>query len=377
MLEQLHTTYSDATAARALIRQCRARVVRWRWATASMAFDPPFSKEKHGGPTPRWVADDKAKPGAHIRHGLDADGRVVIECEADGNCTAWLHGPEGRHSLSFDEDACLTAAWAWRERGGRLHGLDLIDDTRGFNETYHWEGEQLQRVVVENWSRRAPTWWCQNVFTYNDAGQLDTIVLEYLTAEGRPTGERRLEYQRPRPGETLATVTAEVERLLIDAIAAQLPRIPRDEPLYCLLLCFTEEDTPSAWPPFLVWGRQSYRDEVMARGEEVHYYLWAPDEIREVQGDAHEHWFTEPALTEVCQRHNQYMELRQSSASANRVLRQVAAWLDAPERRAQLVTTDDFVVAVADNTGAVNPLPAMRKAIGAERWALLKSRGYV
>ena len=43
----------------------------------------------------------------------------------------------------------------------------------------------------------------------------------------------------------------------------------------------------------------------------------------------------------------------------------------------QLVTTDDFVVAVADNTGAVNPLPAIRKAIGTERWALLKSRGYV
>jgi hypothetical protein len=157
----------------------------------------------------------------------------------------------------------------------------------------------------------------------------------------------------------------------------QLPRIPRTEPLYCLLLCFTDEDPTAAWPPFLVWGRQSYRDAVLARGEDVRYYLWAPDEIRHAQGDADEHWFDLPALTEACQRHGQYMALRQSPVSARRVLKQVAAWLDAPERRALLHTTEDFVVAVADNSGNLDPLPGMRRAIGPERWARLKSRGYV
>ena len=175
------------------------------------------------------------------------------------------------------------------------------------------------------------------------------LKLEYLDAKGRRNGKSRLEYQRPRPGETLATVTAEVERLLIEAVSAQLPRIPAGEPLYCLLLCFTAEDTTAAWPPFLVWGRQPYRQAVLDRGDdEARYYLWAPDEIRDVQGETEEHWFTEPALTEACQRHSQYMELRQSTASATRVLKNVAAWLDAPERRALLTTTDDFVVAVAD-----------------------------
>jgi hypothetical protein len=71
------------------------------------------------------------------------------------------------------------------------------------------------------------------------------------------------------------------------------------------------------------------------------------------------------------------MELRQSSASAMRVLKNVAAWLDAPERRALLTTTDDFVVAVADNTGSIDPLPGLRKAIGPDRWAVLKARGCV
>lgn len=376
MLRQLYTTYSDPVAAKTLVADCRAAVVQWRWATESMALATPFLQEKQGGPKPRWVADDKADPARHVRHGFDAQGRVVIECDKRSS-TAWLHAPGVRHRLTFDEGD-IESAWEWREHDGKLQGLDLVTDDRGFNETYQWEGDRLQRVVIENWSTRAPTWWCQNVYSYNDAGQLDTIVLEYLDDRGRRSGERRLEYQRPRPGETLATVSAEVERLLIQAISAQLPRIPAGPPLYCLLLCFTDEDVPAAWPPFLVWGRQPYRQAVLDRDDdEARYYLWAPDEIRAVQGDGEEHWFTEPALTEACMRHSQYMELRQSSASATRVLKNVAAWLDAPERRALLTTTDDFVVAVADNTGSVDPLPGLRKAIGPERWAVLKARGCV
>lgn len=377
MLKELYARYRDPSAAIDLLARCRAQVVRWRWANESMGSQTPFSQEHHGGPATRWIADAKAKPQVHVQHGLDAHDRVLIECWPNGRTMAWLHAPGGRHGLGFDADGDINAAWAHREQDGRLLALDLVDAARGFNQTYHWQGGQLQRVVIENWSSDQPTWWCQNLYAYDDAGQLDTIVLEYLEADGRPSGQRRLEYQRPRPGETLATLGAEVERLLIEAIAVQLPRIPRTEPLYCLLLCFTDEDPTAAWPPFLVWGRQSYRDAVLARGEDVRYYLWAPDEIRHAQGDADEHWFDLPALTEACQRHGQYMALRQSPVSARRVLKQVAAWLDAPERRALLHTTEDFVVAVADNSGNLDPLPGMRRAIGPERWARLKSRGYV
>ncbi|WP_145985391.1 hypothetical protein [Marilutibacter maris] len=66
-----------------------------------------------------------------------------------------------------------------------------------------------------------------------------------------------------------------------------------------------------------------------------------------------------------------------SDASAKRVLKNVAQWLDAPVRRALLNATDDFVVAVADNTGSIDPLPGLRRAIEPERWARLKERGYV
>ncbi|MCF7752353.1 hypothetical protein KQ945_16455 [Bacillus subtilis subsp. subtilis] len=377
MLKQLHARYDDPAAANDLLAQCRAQVVRWRWANESMGWETPFAREEQGGPASRWVADDKANPQRHVRHGLDAQDRVVLECWPNGCATAWLHAPGVHHSLSFFADGGINAAWEYREQDGRLLGLDLVDGKRGFNETYYWEGDRLQRKGIENWSQDGRTWWCQKVYHYNDAGQLDTIVLEYLDDEGCPGGPSRLQYQRPRPGETLATVTAEVERLLIEAIAAQLPRIPRGEPLYCLLLCFTDEDPASAWPPFLVWGRQPYRQEVLERGEDVRYYLWAPDEIRQGQGDAEEHWFDVPALTQACQRHSQYMEVRGSTASAQRVLKQVAAWLDAPQRRALLDTTDDFVVAVADNSGNIDPVPGLRRAIDPQHWALLKARGCV
>ena len=88
-------------------------------------------------------------------------------------------------------------------------------------------------------------------------------------------------------------------------------------------------------------------------------------------------WFEDVALVEACRRHSQYMEMRGSDASAKRVLKNVAAWLDAPERRALLAATDDFVVAVADNTGSIHPLPGLPRATGPERWARLTERGYV
>lgn len=377
MLKALHQAHAEPAAALALQARCEAQVVSWRWATASMGYITPFPRESSGTPPPRWVAEAKVDARKHVQHGLDEAGRIVFERSPSGRSGVWLHAPGRRQYLSFHDGGRINAAWEFREEEGRLQALDLVDEGRGIDRTYHWEGGRLLREVMCNWSTAGRTWWCQAVYSYDDAGQLDRIVLEYLDRNGRATGQRRLQYQRPRPGETLATVTAEVERLLVEAITAQLPRIPRDEPLYCLLLCFTESDFTAAWPPFLVWGRQSYREAVLLRGEDVAYYLWAPDEMRGGQGDADECWFDDEALVEACKRHSQYMELRRSDVSAKRVLKSVAAWLDAPERRALLNTTDDFVVAVADNTGSIDPLPGMRRAIGPERWARLKERGYV
>lgn len=377
MLTTLFQTYSGSTAAEALQARCRAQVVRWRWATESMAFEVPFLCEEYGRPAPRWIADAKADPARHVRHGFDAEGRIIVERDRNGGVSVWLHLPDLRQQVSFYNSGSLSSITQFREADGRLQEMQQVTDDSGFTETFEWQGERLLRVLVECWGRGERTGWSQRLYDHDDDGQLQRITLEHLDRRKRRKGDAQLLYLRPRKGETLATVCAEVERRLQEAIAEALPRIARDEPLYCLLLCYTEEDVAAAWPPFLVWGRQSYREQVLARGEEVAYLLWAPDEIRQAQGESSEQWFDAPALVEACARHNQYMALRQSSASAKRLLTRVAAWLDAPAQRAQLCTTDDFVVAVADNTGAVDPLRALRRAITPERWQLLKSRGYV
>ncbi|WP_199911371.1 hypothetical protein [Stenotrophomonas sp. ZAC14D2_NAIMI4_6] len=378
MIQTLYQQYADARAAETLIEQCRAQVVRWRWASGDMAHDAPFMAEKYGVRRSRWLDDAKADPDAHVHHGFDAQERIVLAVADNGaRTTVWLHGTEQRHSLSFYRGGRIASARAWHEHRGRLQRSELTVGHRGHDSIYHWDGEVLLRVVVRNWGDERPSWWCQDVYSYDEAGALDRIELQYLHEDGTPTGSQRLQYQRPRRGETLAAAAADVERRLMQAIATQLPLIPRDEPLYCLLLCFTDGDFSSAWPPFITWGRQSYRQAVLERGEDVAYYLWAPDEMRAGQRDDDECWFDDPALLDACKRHGRLMEMRGSTTSAMRLLTRVAAWLDAPEQRAHLHTTEDFVVAVADNTGAVDPLPAMRKAIGAQRWARLKAAGYV
>jgi len=110
MLRQLYATYSDPTAAKALVADCRAAVVQWRWATESMAFATPFLQEKQGGPKARWVADDKADPARHVRHGFDAQGRMVIECGQRGTTTAWLDAPERRALLNTTDDFVVAVA---------------------------------------------------------------------------------------------------------------------------------------------------------------------------------------------------------------------------------------------------------------------------
>lgn len=375
-----YSTYADPANAARLLADCTAQAVTWRWATESMGEQTPFLQEQYGGPKPLWLADDKADPECHVHHGFDAAGRLVLQRQSRGRATAWLHEADrstGVQLQVYDGEPSLTTVTQYRRAGGLLASQHVSHGHKGFDTRYEWQDAQLQRAVMSNWAEGQETWLCQDVYRYDDAGQLDTITLEYLDDDGTPSGQTRLGYRRPRKGETLATVAARVEALLIDAITRALARIPDDEKIYGLLICYTQEDFGAAWPPFLVWGREPYRRSVTEAGEEVSYHLWAPDEIRAVQGDAHEHWFDDTALKEACLLHAQFMDLRQSTASAMRVLKNLAAHFNDPAAHAVLNTTDDFVVAHADNTGEIDPLKAMKAAIAPERWALLKARGLV
>lgn len=379
-LADIYRTCTDHANAARLLADCAAQAVTWRWATESMGEETPFLQEQYGGPRARWLADDKADPERHMHHGFDAEGRLVLQRQSRDRATAWLHEADRRTGVQLqvhDGETRIGTVTQFRHAGGLLASQHVSHGHRGFDTRYEWQDGQLWRAVTSNWAEGQKTWLCQDVYRYDEAARLDTITLEYLGDDGTPSGQTRLSYRRPRKGETLATVAAKVEALLVDEIARALPQIPAEEPIYCLLICYTQEDFNAAWPPFLVWGLASYRDKVLEAGEEVGYHLWAPDEIRAVQGDAHERWFDDAALKEACLLHGQFMDVAQSTASARRVLKNLAAHFNAPTAHAMLNTTDDFVVAHADNTGEIDPLKAMKTAIAPAHWALLKARGRV
>lgn len=380
-INRLYAAYADKARFQALLTQTRQQVVSWRWATASMSFHAPFARELYGGPAPRWLADDQARPAEHVHHGLDAQGRIVLELEGQRREQVLLH--EAGH--------CTAIGWYAhgidnvrlnRYAGGRLVADHLHAGQRGIDTEHVWdaEGRHLLRSVSRNWRDCEPTWSSQYAYGYADDDRLSRIDLQYLDAHDQPKpGHDRLMYLRLPKGETLKTVEARVQALLQQALPAALGRIPRDVPLYALFLCFTHEDVPAAWPPFLVWGTESYRQQVVAAGEEVPHDLWAPDEIRG-DGADHELWFDGPehqALREACLLHSQLMGMRHSDASAMRVLKAVVPELEVLARQTGLLLTADFVALMADNTGDIDPLKALKARLTPERWAQLASRGWV
>jgi hypothetical protein len=331
----------------------------------------------YGEPAPRWLAaDERADAQTHVQHALDAQGRIVIECRSGGREKVCLYAAGQRATVSWDGGYSVDQD---HYQDGRLVAYNNRRGDQKLDIHYEYDGDRLQRSVTRHWKKDEPPspWLSQHVFSYDEDGVLARIDLQYLDDRGQPKpGSDRLEYLRPPKGETLKTIEARVQSLLEPALAAALAKIPRDEKLYALLLCYTNEDMDSAWPPFLVWAPESYRRAVLERGEEVRYYLWAPDEIRSACGDV-EHWFDEQPLCDTCLMHHQLMEMEDSDASAMRVLENMMPRLEQMARQAGLPVTDDFVVLYADNTGEVDPLAAMEARLPAGQWALLKQRGYV
>ncbi|MBS1159588.1 MAG: hypothetical protein H6R15_2007 [Proteobacteria bacterium] len=147
-----------------------------------------------------------------------------------------------------------------------------------------------------------------------------------------------------------------------------------DGPLYALLLCYTQEDFEAAWPPFLVWGRQSWREQT---SEQVGYFLWAPDEIRG-SGTEHELWLDcDEEIAGLCLRHKMLMSDKGSYTSGKKLLVEVAKQLNELDWPTITPVTDDFVVVVVDNSCEVDPHQDMKACLPPERFALLKGRGWL
>ena len=384
----LYAQSMDEAAWSACLAAAHAQVSQWRWATESMSFDTPFSRELYGGAAPRWLADDRAKPGEHVHHGLDSAGRILIE-RGPWSSREKVLMHEADQRITLEPGSVVLDRYAnMGTPEQRLLATHIHMGDRGHDTEYVWQGQRLLRSVSSTWTDTQATWGSQYAYTYADDGELARIDLQYLDDKGQvKPGRDRLKYLRLPKGETMKTVEARVQDLLLQAMPAAIAQVQREQPLYAMILCYTNEDLPPALPPFLVWADAPYRERVLAdEPEEAPYYLWAPDEIREAASERtglpapNERWFDGPEhqpLREACLLHAQLMAMKQSDASAMRVLNAVVPVLEDLVRQSGVPLSDDFVVLAADNTGEIDPLKAMKKRLTPERWAQLKAKGLV
>ncbi len=370
------------------ITAAHAQVSQWRWATESMSFDMPFSRELLGDAAPRWLADDRAKPGEHVHHGLDAQGRIVV-VGVPGSHREQVLIHEADQRITLEPGSVYMNRYAnMGTPEQRLLASHMHMGWGGIDTEHVWQGQRLLRSVSHTWSDTHADCGSQYTYTYADDGEVARIDLQYLDDKGQVLpGRDRLQYLRPPKGETLKTVVARVQDLLLQALPAAIAQVPRDQPLYAMFLCFTPDDPSAAWPPFLVWADAPYRERVLAdKLKKAPYALWAPDEIRKAASERsgqpapNERWFDGPehqALRDACQLHERLMAMKQSEVPATRVLNAVVPVLEDLVRQSGLPLTDDFVALAADNTGDVDPLKAMKKRLAPERWAQLKAKGLV
>lgn len=384
----LFERYADPEAGRCLRENVLAQVVSWRWASGAMVQDEPFEYELNyrflKAPRGRWLREDKAREQDHVRCGFDAAGRIVMASAYGSFQDIWLHGA-GRITklvFSLDQDA-----GSWKVHAAKLSLLDadgrLLAQYSRFRsawqmlasaEFFRWDhGRVVGKQGVETDDGGAPCHYRYDYEVDGDGG-LERISFCRTDAGGLALEKARTRYRRPVQGERIPELAAAITERLLSRIPELVRQAALDEPLYALLLCYTEEDFDAAWPPFLVWGRQSWRAEVT---ETPGYYLWAPDEIRAV-GDAHERWLDDDeTLTSLCLRHKALMADRGSQASGRKVLLEVARQLNLLDWSGITPVTDDFVVVLADNSGEVDPRPKMKAYLPPGRLALLRERGWL
>jgi hypothetical protein len=184
-----------------------------------------------------------------------------------------------------------------------------------------------------------------------------------------------LDFFRSKP--SLADLARDIERMLLEVVPAAVAKVKAKGPFYCLLLCYCAEDFQAGWPPFLLLGSEAERRRVIERGDKIAYYLWAPDEMRNQQGNVEIPLHKDKILTDACARHTALMEAKRDYASALKILKRVCKSLNQYDWSQTIKVTPDFLVAAVDNTGEVDPSKDIEAVIPLARFQALREQGLI
>jgi hypothetical protein len=176
---------------------------------------------------------------------------------------------------------------------------------------------------------------------------------------------------------TIAQLASEIERRLRKKVLAAVAKTQPKGQYYCLLLCYCAEDFQAGWPPFALLGNELERQRIMKSGDSVTYYLWAPDEMRNHDGNVELPLHRDATLRELCAQHAELMDAAGDTSSAIDVLRRISKRLNRHDWSDVIKVTPDFIVAAVDNTGEVDPAEDIQAMIPAAKFQSLRQRGLI
>lgn len=382
-----------------LVRQCRDQVIEWRWATDDMTCKEPFLKEQYGR-IARWLKDGARPKPENLRHGIDCEGviRVVEDPWDEGKLSS---DPEFATYLIYNSHRVDAVTYRYGGFPARfqvvrrsvIEGNHLVREHFlnctgiGSEKLFMWDGSRLERTVSMGWKQRynsqSRTW--QNFeatshmtsqYEYDELGRLGRIVQRYLNEDGSLCEDisPQIKYQRPQKSESLRSISKSVEQQLLELIPTSISKSDLRGPIYCVLICYCEEDFPSGWPPFLVIGSETERQKIVNAGESVPYFLWAPDLLREHEGNV-EIPLSDEILNNYCRLHSQLMSLKNDYSAGKKILQNIAKALNKLDWSAIAEVTNDFIVAIVDNTGEVDFAKDIKGVIPSANFRALRQQG--
>lgn len=405
-LKGIYDQYFDPAAKEQLVESCRRRVVRWRWATRLMSPAETFRRELHQKTSEaRWLDAGERPEKYGYLHGLDSTGLIHVArwpWSSEGEYrdelaseTYWLHAGQQVTLISFEGETdptqrTPTLVAQFQLDGGRLAWRRTFSTGGASEVQYDWRDNRLVRCIdcfsshpyyspgFSSWEGTRDRSFVETTYAYDPDGQLAEVWEQYLEEDGQPCAdlERTLKYRRPRRGETIPALSTAIQAMLLKQIPAAVRKARITSPVYCLLICFCEEDLAASWPPFLVLGAESERERIIRAGRDVKYFLWAPDEMRNRDAN-HEIGLADEELVGKCRLHAQLMSAENRWDAGKEILDSVSQQLNEYRWSDLVATTDDFIVAAVDNTGERDTLQDIRAVVPPARLAILQAKGLV
>ncbi|MEQ1903525.1 MAG: hypothetical protein ABL888_05030 [Pirellulaceae bacterium] len=368
LLRESFSFYEDGDRFAAEIARLSNEIVSSRHATGPMAGLPiPYEKELYGGTPWKWLKEGaKLDPYDH-KHGIDSNGQIRLIGNSQNDQWQCIVSNEGSYIEIIAEEIMRFVL----DRESHLLEHHRLSASRGLSSYYQWDGNNLHTVVTTAWNHRpkkiaGEPWGEVEVYarirqSYRHDGEgLKQITEEYLNEDGTVNSEigEEIKYTRLPKGVTSASLGLSIQNMLCE----QIPPLVKEAAVagqryYCMLLCYCNEDPAAGWPPFLLLGNATMLESNAFPSAERAYYLWAPDELRELPGNV-EIAFTDENLLESCRLQLQVIN---GIDPIKRVLKKVVVALQAISWEDHISITDNFVISAVDNTSEIDQATDIKK----------------